>query len=302
MKEKKENIQYFDCDSLSGIINCGVENIFIFDDISSFAGDFRLDTLINFPIRLGMVGCIICKKGHVKMRVGLEDFSINPNVVLIILPEQMFQLLEISADFEAGFIMFQKDFFDLQNDFKMALDLQSILFKQPYVQLPDKEMEEGMVVFDIIKRKFEERSNLFLKEILQTYIRALFYIACNVFLTSKTKVVKIRKEEMFEKFISMLDQNFRKEQNVIWYAEKLCLTPKYLSKLIFEASGKYASEWIKDYIIQEAQTLLNSSPLTIQQISNELGFSNQSHFGSYFKRYTGVSPKEYKHAGIKESV
>jgi len=242
-----------------------------------------------------MVGCIICKKGHVKLRVGLEDFSIKPNIVLVIFPEQIFQPIEISSDFEAGYILFQKDFFDMQNDFKMALDLQTHLFKQPYVQLPDKEMEEVMVVFNIIKRKFEERSNLFLKEVVQTYIRTLFYIACNVFLKSKQKVVKLRKEEIFENFISMLDQNFRKEQNVGWYAEKLCLTPKYLSKLIYKASGKNASEWIKDYIIQEAQTLLLSSPLTVQQISNKLGFSNQSHFGSYFKRYTGASPREYKH-------
>ena len=297
MKEKKENIQYYDSYSLSGILNCGVDNIFIFEDISSFAGDFRLDTILNNPIRLGLVGCIICKKGHAKLRIGLEDFSIAPNIVLIMLPEQIFQLVETSDDFEAGYILFHKDFFDLQNDFKMALDLQSYLFRQPYVQLPDKDMEEVMTVFNIIKRKFEERNNLFLKEILQTYIRALFYIACNYSLKTKKKVVKQRKEEVFEKFIDMLGQHYFKEQNVNWYAEKFCLTPKYLSKLIYEASGKYASDWIKDYIIQEAQTLLISSSLSVQQISNKLGFTNQSHFGTYFKRYTGLSPKEFKHTG-----
>jgi AraC-like DNA-binding protein len=95
----------------------------------------------------------------------------------------------------------------------------------------------------------------------------------------------------------MLGRHYQKEQNVNWYAEKFCLTPKYLSKLIYEASGKYASDWIKDYIIQEAQTLLISSSLTVQQISDKLGFTNQSHFGTYFKRYTGLSPKEYKHTG-----
>jgi len=301
MNEKKENIQYYDHYSLDGVIDypSGIENVFIFDDIGSFASDFRFDTLASCPVRLGMVGCIICKKGHVKLRIGLEDFSITPNIVLIILPEQIFQLIEMSSDFEAGYIMFQKEFFDIQNDFKMALGLQSHLFKQPYVQLPDKDMEEVMVVFDIIKRKVHETTNLFLKEVIQTYIRALFYIACDIFLKSKRKIVKIRKEEIFENFISMLDQNFRNEQNVGWYAEKLCLTPKYMSKLIYQTSGKHASEWIKDYVIQEAQKLLNSSSLSIQQISNELGFSNQSHFGSYFKRYTGTSPKEYKHAGKK---
>ena len=299
MENRKKKIHYYDCYSLYGVTNSksGIEDIFIFDDIHTFAENFHFNTIINYPIRLGMVAIIICKKGYVKLRIGLEDVPITPNMVLIILPEQIFQPTEISPDFEAGYILLNKDFFDLQNDFKMALDLQSYFFKQPYVQLPEKEMEELMIVFNIIKRKIEERTSLFLKEILQTYIRALFYIACHIFFTSKEKVIKTRKEEIFETFVSILEQNFRKEQNIGWYAQQICLTPKYLSKLIYEVSGKHASNWIQDYIILEAKALLNSSSLTIQQISNELGFSNQSHFGSYFKRYTGVSPKEYKYAG-----
>jgi AraC-like DNA-binding protein len=294
----KEKVQFYDFYSLYRGANpkSGIEDIFIFDDFMSYDENFHLSSYLNYPIRLGMVAIIICKKGYGKLRVGLDDILITPNMVLIILPEQIFQCTEISPDLEAGYIFLNKEFFDIQNDYKIVLDLQSHFFKQPYVQLPEKDMEEAMIVFNIIKRKFEERTNLFLKEVIQTYIRILFYIACNVFLNSKEKGVKTRKEEIFETFVSMLEQNFRSKQNISWYAEQICLTPKYLSKLIFEVSGKHAGEWIKDYIILEASALLNSSSLTVQQISNELGFTNQSHFGSYFKRYTGVSPKEYKYA------
>ncbi|MEA4918572.1 HTH-type transcriptional activator RhaS [bioreactor metagenome] len=293
----KRDIQFYDYYSLHGSVNSKsyVENFFIFDDINSFTGGFHSNTIINYPIRLGMAVAIICRKGHMKLRIGLEDFVVEKDMALIILPEQIFQLAEISSDFQLSCILFENSFFDIQNDFKIALDLQNYFFRQPCIKLPDKEMKEIMTIFELIKEKIEENRNLFLKEIVQTYIRILFYNVCNILFKSKEKGIKTRKEEIFEEFISLLSQNFRKEQNIGWYAGKFSLTPKYLSKLIYEVSGKHAGEWIRDYVILEARALLKSSSLTVQQISDELGFSNQSHFGSYFKRYTGVSPRKYKY-------
>ena len=68
----------------------------------------------------------------------------------------------------------------------------------------------------------------------------------------------------------------------------------YLSTVIKNVSGKTAAEWIDDYVILEAKSLLKSTNLTIQQISDGLNFPSQSFFGKYFKRQTGISPKEYK--------
>jgi AraC-like DNA-binding protein len=291
----KEKIKHYDYVSLHGISKSGINDIFVFDDFHSFAEKFN--NIINYPVRLGMTIAIICKKGHFKLRVGMDDFVVKSDMLMIILPEQIIQLIETSPDFEGGYILLKSRFFDVQNDFKMALGLQSHLLKQPLIQLSCKEMEEVMFVFNTIKRKIEENNTLFLKELIQTYIRILFYLFVEILLKTKEPSVMTRKEEIFEKFISLLGQHFRKEQNVGWYAEKNFITPKYLSKLIFEVSGKHAGEWIKDYIILEAQALLNSSSLTVLQISDELGFSNQSHFGSYFKRYVGVSPSGYKHGG-----
>ncbi len=293
----KPDIQIYDYYSLHGSVNSKsyIENFFIFDDINSFTQDFHFNTIINYPIRLGMVVGIICRKGYMKIRIGLEYFVIAEDMVLIILPEQIFQLAEISPDFQLGCIILEKDFFDIQNDFKMALDLQNFFFRQPCVALLKKEMKEVMTIFNLIKEKIEENTNLFLKEIVQTYIRILFYNVCSTLLKSKEKGIKTRKEEIFEEFVSLLSLHFHKEQKIGWYADKFSLTPKYLSKLIYEVSGKHAGEWIKDYVILEAKALLTSSSLTVQQISEKLGFSNQSHFGSYFKRYTGVSPRKYKY-------
>ncbi|MBM6670761.1 AraC family transcriptional regulator [Phocaeicola coprophilus] len=79
-----------------------------------------------------------------------------------------------------------------------------------------------------------------------------------------------------------------------FYYEKLCLTPKYLTTVIKKESGVSAADWIERYVILQAQALLKSTDLTIQQISDKLNFSSQVFFGKYFKRLVGMSPKEYR--------
>ena len=86
----------------------------------------------------------------------------------------------------------------------------------------------------------------------------------------------------------------RSERSVKFYADQLCLTPKHLSGVVKEVSGKTVGEWIDELVILEAKALLNSSSMNIQEIADRLNFANQSFFGKYFKHYTGMSPKEYR--------
>lgn len=81
-----------------------------------------------------------------------------------------------------------------------------------------------------------------------------------------------------------------------YYAEKMFITPKYLSVLIREATGHSAVDWIDQYVILEAKNMLRYSGKNIQQIAYDLNFSNQSAFGKYFKNITGVSPSEFRHS------
>jgi AraC-like DNA-binding protein len=84
------------------------------------------------------------------------------------------------------------------------------------------------------------------------------------------------------------------ERELKFYADRLNLTPMHLSKVVKAASHKSANEWINDHVILEAKALLKSTSMTIQQISEELHFPSQSFFGKYFKRCTGISPREYE--------
>jgi AraC-like DNA-binding protein len=90
---------------------------------------------------------------------------------------------------------------------------------------------------------------------------------------------------------------------VKFYADILCITPRYFSKIVKENSGKSPNEWIDEYIMQEAKALLKSGNFTVQQVSDELNFPSQSFFGKYFKRHTGVMPSKYKKTnGIRSAI
>ena len=91
-----------------------------------------------------------------------------------------------------------------------------------------------------------------------------------------------------------LTQNFREHREVSWYAEQMCITPKYLTTTVKLVSGKGANEWIWTYVIEEAKLQLRTTHKPIQQISAELHFTSQSFFGKYFKQYTDMSPQAYR--------
>lgn len=102
-----------------------------------------------------------------------------------------------------------------------------------------------------------------------------------------------RIEILFDKFMLLLNTHHVKEHSVKFYASQMNLTANYLSGVIKEFSGKTAAQWIDEYVVLEAQTLLKFSGMSIQEIAYHLNFSTQSSFGKYFKQQTGMSPKKY---------
>ena len=103
-----------------------------------------------------------------------------------------------------------------------------------------------------------------------------------------------RQEELLRLFLQLLEENYLRERNTGFYASQLCISPKYLSSIIKEQSGKTCADWIDEYISFNARSLLKDSTLSIKQISDRLGFPSQSVFGRFFKKVNGVSPKVFR--------
>ncbi len=97
-------------------------------------------------------------------------------------------------------------------------------------------------------------------------------------------------------FVRLVRKYFRSEHSVRFYADRLCISPKYLSLVVKECTGRSAAEIIDEHLLLEAKNLLRFSGKNIQQVAYELNFSNQSSFGKYFKHLTGLSPSEFQNS------
>ncbi|MDE7156255.1 MAG: helix-turn-helix domain-containing protein [Muribaculaceae bacterium] len=95
-------------------------------------------------------------------------------------------------------------------------------------------------------------------------------------------------------FIKLLHANFMKERSVAFYAEQLCISPKYLSSVLKKYTHRSPGEWIDEYVILEAKNMLRFSGMSVQEVAYTLNFKSQSSFGKYFKNATGMSPTEFQ--------
>lgn len=139
------------------------------------------------------------------------------------------------------------------------------------------------------------QNNLSQEEVLEFFKQGSDYME-NMILSKYKQAKSYRKsrqEELFDSFISMLRQDCSAEHNLRFYANKLFVTPQYLSKVVKDVSGKTASQWIAEFVLLEAKALLIHTNLTIQEIAFNIGFADQSSFGKFFKKNTGVSPGKF---------
>ena len=157
-------------------------------------------------------------------------------------------------------------------------------------------MELFRSYFFMLKEKMRATDNKFRRDIVRTLILAMFYDLSNVIVRLQESESKkqTRADSIFTQFIRLVELNFRKERRVGWYAEQLCITPKYLSETVKNVSNRTPNEWIDSYVSLELRVLLKSTTKSIKEISDDMNFPNQSFLGKFFREHVGVSPSAYR--------
>lgn len=105
---------------------------------------------------------------------------------------------------------------------------------------------------------------------------------------------KSRDRELFDRFIPLVNQYARREHTIAFYADKLCITERYLSRIIKSVSGLSAKEWIDRALITEAKVMLKHGNLSVANVADALNFPNPSFFNKFFKRISGTTPNAYR--------
>lgn len=256
--------------------------------------------IFRFPSRLNALIIGVGTEGETSLTSNLQEFRLKKDSLFIFSPKHILQV-QSNNRFNAHLIVIAPDFLKRINiDTKRMMPLFLQFGSLPCMELTHAESQSLRSFISMVEQELKGSETDFSSEIIGGLIAATIYKVGDIlthYLTEHPEVdspIHNRAEEYFRQFTELLGEHYKHERSVGFYARQLCITPKYLTTLIKRISGKSVSEWIDNYVILEAKTLLKYSNMSVQEIAYYLNFPNQSFFGSYFKRNAGMSPSQYK--------
>lgn len=250
-----------------------------------------------FPVRIDalMIGLILSGSG--KISVDMKKYDFNPNDVLVTHPNSFITGIDSKDNVEAIVLVCSKNI--VENVLPKMTDLLPLLMETHTGCISSLTSEEAGALKEYIRLlcdKLAAPETPFKRHKVLCILQAMMFemMESQHSKSAPADIQKSRREEIMAKFLLAVTEYFRKERQVTFYADKLCITPKHLSAVVKDISGHTAGEWIDNYVVMEAKVLLHSTDRTIQEIAMQLNFANQSFFGKYFKHHTGVSPSVYR--------
>lgn len=264
--------------------------------------DKCLEMLVR-PCRFDGFLMFFCISGNFRISINLTEFEVCENSLFIDFPGDIITVPEIDgAQKEKLHFMVMamtKEYMSsLKFNVPQLMSKSLALLKNPCFTLTDEEKTVAKKYIDMASEILGSTLT-YKRECMTALLSSSFYLFGSVIERSISSCGTEtsgtdRSKTVFNRFISLVSEFHTQERGVAFYADKLCLTPKYLSRLVKSASGKSAPEWIDTYIILEAKNMLKYSDIPIKEIVNRLHFPNQSTFHKFFKAHTGLTPLRYR--------
>ena len=266
------------------------------------------DHLVNKPGKLGAMAIIICSKGQIKVNCNFREFVVEENMVFIAQPHSTLNV-RVSEDCEGYVIATEAaSITDYTIDPKYIPELLDKAYESPLIGLESAECTKICKAIDMLCGYITNNSESpFKSAIINAGMTTFAYIFAEILYTHMPQIEyelrsMKREKEHFNRFIKILSENYTKNREVGFYADCLSLTPRYLTTTIRKVSGHTVSDWISRFVIKDAKYLLKHSDMTVQQVAYELNFPNQSFFGKYFKKHTGMSPGTFRQRSSEDSI
>ena len=243
---------------------------------------------------------IACVSGGCEVSTGAESFRLCPQTELIFLNGTLLHRLEATDDFMVRMILFPKDVF-LKAILPIDTPYMNYANEHPcYVHTPDARSQttwmQLCVWMDMARMLFCGDYRTQFRDMQEySFLQGLLLWLFNT-VPEKLEIHSrfSRQQLLCQKFLQLIREYGATEHSSSFYAEKLCLTPKYLAKLVKNATGKSASDWIDGYVILEAKNMLRYSPMPVKDIVSRLNFPDAPTFHKYFKLRTGMTPARYR--------
>jgi AraC family transcriptional activator of pobA len=258
----------------------------------------QLLELSEYPYRSDGYIIGICTRGPAEVEVNLQVYQARPDAMLLATPFHILRIYNSSDDFLCRFIVFSKAFLTENNINSHFLETFSYFKSESlpviYPDHPDAKML--LEVYLLIQQKLEREEHPYRQEISRSILTTLLYEV--EFIYERQHVIikgkQNRKQELNLLFQNLVFLHYKEHRNVQFYADALFVSPKHLTETIKEVTGRTSGEWIEEAVILEAKVLLRNHEISIAQVAENIHFPDQSSFGKYFKKHTGLSPSDYR--------
>lgn len=237
--------------------------------------------------------------GTAKIKINGKLHELRPNTLFIFNENTVIEQVKTSIRSSGYMITYSRQYLNsIHVDTQDLISIYHGFLDEPCVQI---EPQEAAYIHDISKLMrsvlcdYAPTANR--DKIIGSLFAAMFHYVMGILQqhsNNGTNNVSNRTDELFNRFLDLLRENCSTERSVEFYAQKMGITPKYLSLILKKKSGRNASKLIDEAVVYEAKRLLKYSGLSINEIATKLNFASQSFFGKYFKQRVGVSPSRYK--------
>lgn len=254
--------------------------------LSSGQGPYLLD-----DYRIGII-----RRGEMHNRVNLQEYRLREGMAVFITPGSIVEPLEISDDFQVMGMGIPADLFQIIHSGKVPALLNNKM-KNGFHLLSGNEQQLLVHLFYNLWNiaHLNANSQEAMQEVIYHMIETITAYYNALFSQEfQTPTPRNNAKAMFDRFLYLVNNYCRTHRQLAFYAEKICVTERYLGTVVRQTSGQTAKEWIDKAVITQAKVMLRHSNLQVAEISEQLNFPNPSFFCKYFKRLEGCTPQEYR--------
>lgn len=289
-KNKPERIKFSDISVSSPYI---IKNF-----IASNCEKEKLNVSFDYPFSIDAIIFIICLKGSGKAKINFKEYIMEENSISMILPNQIVERVSHSENNFTEVLCCSIDFLsDLP--FPTDFELPKRISENPVLKITPEEAQHLLRYHSFIVETFNNETHVYQEKIIKGLLFSLLMEIGNIYLKQESNLpppvnMSSRNKEIVEHFMELLTDHYKVGRTASYYADKMFISPKYLSAVLKKETGSAINAWIERATIMGAKMLLKSTNLTVLQISEELNFPNPSYFGRFFKKSTGITPKYYR--------
>lgn len=266
------------------------------------ASQRRPSVLFDDSIRLDALTFWFCTKGTGRITCNLQTYEVSEGTLLLLPPKSIVTVADTSSCDGCVLLLDRQYLYECNiNVSKMTSSIMRIM-QSPGVRLLPAEVGRLRAMIRILQESIGDTAPTeYRADIIRSLVEMITFLCFELFMRHLDEMQPLRKEgvsprlsEYFHRFIHELSQHYLERQSVSFYADRLCISSRYLTTIVRRVSGLSVSEWMNRFIMMEAKYLLKYTEMSIQEIAYKLSFPNQSFFGKFFKQHAGMSPSLFR--------